>query len=129
MLNEHKIIGRVGQDPQVRHLENGMTVATFSVATNDKKKQGTDWVEETTWHNAVAWKHIAEIVEKYVKKGDLIYISGKSSNRSYEKDGVTKYVTELVAKDLKMLGGNNNASQSAPSPQVNQDAPTDDLPF
>lgn len=119
MLNEHKIIGRVGKDPEVRHLESGSVVANFSVATSESYKDRTtgEKVENTEWINVVLWKGLAEVAEKYVKKGDLIYVSGKSVTRSWEKDGVTRYTTELVGRDMKMLGSKGSGgSERAPAP-------------
>lgn len=104
-VNKAIILGRLGKDPEVRHLENGTTVANFSVATSEtwKDKNG-EKQENTEWHNCVAWKKTAEIIEKYIKKGDQIYIEGKLQTRSWEKDGDTRYITEIVINNLVMLG-------------------------
>lgn len=117
-LNQHQIIGRVGKDVEVRHLENGAIVANFSVATSEsyKDRQTGERKEDTCWHNVVLWRGLAEIAEKYVKKGDLIYISGKSVTRSWEKDGITRYTTEIVGKDMKMLGSKSQGGNKAPQP-------------
>lgn len=136
------LIGRVGKDPEVRHMESGNTVANFSLATSEKRKnkQG-EYVEQTEWHNIVAWNKLAEIIEKYVKKGDLIYIWGSITYRSWEdKEGVKKYRTDILASELKMLGSKNTeAGQRTQEDQVKDkitdaepsqdDGDNDDLPF
>ena len=129
-VNKVIIVGRVGQDPEVRHLENGV-VANFSMATSEtwKDKSG-EKKEATEWHRVVIWGKLAEVVEKYVKKGDMLYIEGKIVTRSYEKNNQTMYTTEIVANSMQMLGskqqgqitGNNNPEQ-APIQDDN------DLPF
>ncbi len=138
-VNKVILIGRVGKDPEVRHLENGMSVAKFTLATNERytNKSG-EKVETTEWHNIVAWRKLAEIVEKYVKKGNQIYLEGKITTRSYEKDNETKYFTEIVANNMQMLGSKKENQSSAPLSSEDNSAPqkvdiieeeTDDLPF
>ena len=132
-VNRATILGRVGKDPEVRNLENGTTVANFSIATSEsyKDKSGNK-VEKVEWHNIVLWKGLADIAAKYVKKGDLIYIEGKITTRSWEKDGSKHYTTEIVGNEMKMLGGRSGSSASSPAPG---DGPkdgtdgTDGLPF
>ncbi|MEM9895458.1 MAG: single-stranded DNA-binding protein [Bacteroidota bacterium] len=142
-VNKAILVGRLGKDPEVRHLENGATVANFSIATSEtyKDKQTGEKREQTEWHNIVLWRGLAEIAEKYVKKGDMIYVEGKLRTRSWEKDGITRYTTEVVGDNMTMLGGNpGNAQQSgamnvpAQQPEVSQSSAatedvTDDLPF
>ena len=146
-VNKVILVGRLGKDPEVRHLENGATVANFSMATSEtyKDRQTGERREQTEWHNVVLWRGLAEVAEKYVKKGDMIYVEGKLRTRSWEKDGVTRYTTEVVGDNMTMLGGSGgggssqsggdysqNQSQpmqeSAPSQDTASDA-TDDLPF
>ncbi|MEM9337217.1 MAG: single-stranded DNA-binding protein [Bacteroidota bacterium] len=151
-VNKVILVGRLGKDPEVRHLENGATVANFSIATSETYKDRTtgERREQTEWHNIVLWRGLAEIVEKYVKKGDMIYVEGKLRTRSWEKDGITRYTTEVVGDNMTMLGGGGNNGNSggstnsysgmnqessyqqqpvsAPSTQPVSDA-TDDLPF
>lgn len=138
-LNKVILIGNVGKDPEIRHLEGGAAVASFSLATNEtyKNKSG-DKVTNTEWHNIVLWRGLAEIAEKYVKKGTPIYIEGRIKTRSYDdKDGNKRYVTEIVGDNMQMLGraeeGTGFSRQDAPSPAVDDidlmDAQTDDLPF
>lgn len=107
MINKVILVGRVGKDPEVRNLENGTAVANLSIATTEsyKDKISGEKKETTTWHNLVFWRNLAEIAQKYVKKGQLLYVEGKLQTRSWEKDGVTKYITEIVGNELKMLGG------------------------
>lgn len=144
-VNKVILVGRLGKDPEVRHLENGATVANFSMATSEtyKDRQTGERREQTEWHNVVLWRGLAEVAEKYVKKGDMIYVEGKLRTRSWEKDGVTRYTTEVVGDNMTMLGGGGGSSQggdyassqpaqqqeSAPSQEATASDATDDLPF
>src|SRR5215210_6376821 len=106
-LNKAMLIGNVGQDPEIRTIPSGARVAQFSVATsrrwNDKSGQQQ---EKTEWHRIVAWERLVEIIERYVKKGDRIYVEGEIEYRQYQdKDGVTKYTTEIRAREVVLLGG------------------------
>jgi single-strand DNA-binding protein len=106
LRNKVILIGHLGNDPEVKDLESGTKVANFSLATNDyyKDPQG-ERVENTQWHHLVAWNKTAEILEKYVKKGQEVAIEGKLTNRSYEdKEGNKRYVTEVVVNELVLLG-------------------------
>ena len=106
-LNKVQLIGNIGNAPEIINLEGGKKVAKFSVATNESYKTAKgETVKETQWHNLVAWGKTAEIVEKYLTKGNEVAIEGKLTSRSYEdKAGVKKYVTEVVVNELLMLGG------------------------
>ena len=135
-VNKAFILGRVGKDPQVQHINDTKKVS-FSIATTDRgytKQDGTQVPDRTEWHNIVAWRGLAEICEKYVHKGDLLYIEGKITNRSWEKDGQTRYITEIVAEVVELFP-KNQQGQQAPAPgnetQLWEDpAPKkDDLPF
>lgn len=143
-VNKVILVGRLGKDPEVRHLENGATVANFSMATSEtyKDRQSGERREQTEWHNIVLWRGLAEVAEKYVKKGDMIYVEGKLRTRSWEKDGVTRYTTEVVGDNMTMLGGgggnspqSNDYSSSQPAQQESTPSQpaasdvTDDLPF
>ena len=114
MVNKVQLIGRVGKDPSVKHFQNNGAIAEFSLATDDsyKNKQG-EKVEQTDWHNIkVTGQKQAEIAEKYIKKGTLLYVEGKLKTRSYEdKDGNKKYVTEVVCETFKFLGGKSENEQ------------------
>ena len=132
-VNKAILIGNLGKDPEVRILDSGRSVANFSMATSESyKDKSGEKVTNTTWHNIVLWGPLAEIAEKYVKKGDRVYIEGRIENRTYEdKDGNTRYVTEIIGREMTMLGG-NKSQESAPAP-ANVDTSTgevkDDLPF
>jgi len=105
LRNRVMLIGNLGQDPQVKDLENGRKVAHFTLATNDGFKN-TDGqkVEETTWHNIVAWNGLAETASKYLKKGREVAVEGRIVYRTYEdKKGATKYITEIVLNDFLFL--------------------------
>ena len=144
-VNKVILVGRLGKEPEVRNLENGAIVANFSIATSETYKDRVtgEKKEITEWHNIVVWRGLAEITQKYVHKGDMVYIEGKLRTRSWEKEGVTRYTTEIVADNMTMLGtkgsgGGNSGSGYVPaetsaadnfraSPPV--DNSTDDLPF
>ena len=105
--NKVQLIGNLGNDPEVKHLESGKTVANFAVATNDRYyNQKGEKVDDVQWHNLVAWGKTAELAEKYLKKGSEIAVEGKLTSRSYEnKEGQKKYITEVVINEILMLGG------------------------
>ncbi len=113
-VNRVTLIGRLGQDPEVKMTPSGHKVASFSLATSEKfKDQQGSQNEKTEWHNIVAWRRLAEIIEQYVKKGSLIYIEGKLQTRSWDdQNGQKRYRTEIVANQMTMLGGDNNQGQS-----------------
>jgi single-strand DNA-binding protein len=145
-VNKVILIGNLGKDPEVRHLENGAVVANFPLATSESytDKNGNR-VENTDWHDIVVWRGLAEVVEKYVRKGHKVYIEGKLKKRSWQdKEGNTRYTTEVVADELTMLNrpDQNESQRSAPysnqgTPQqpsqidniINKDGENDDLPF
>ncbi|AMM50559.1 single-stranded DNA-binding protein [Rufibacter sp. DG15C] len=105
-INKVILIGNLGKDPEVRHLEGGVAVARFPLATSEtfKDKNG-DKQERTEWHNIVVWRGLAEVTEKYLKKGQSVYIEGKIRTNSYQdKEGVQRYSTEIVADNMTMLG-------------------------
>lgn len=105
LKNRVQLIGNLGQDPESKTLESGKKVAKFTLATSDSYKNGDGQkVNETTWHNVVAWNGLADIAGKYLKKGGQVAIEGRIVYRSYEdKAGATKYITEIVANELLML--------------------------
>lgn len=137
MVNEVTLIGNLGNDPEVRTTQNGRTVANFNLATSEsfKNKEG-ERITNTEWHRITAWSPLAEIIEKYVKKGSQIYLKGSLKTRSYEdKDGVKRNITEVVMKELKMLGGRQESRQQhepqqhIQEPVQAQESFNDDLPF
>ena len=106
LKNKVQLIGNLGKDPEIVNLESGKTLAKFSIATNDsyKNAQG-EKVTDTQWHNIIAWGKTAQIVEKYVTKGKEVAIEGKLTTRSWDdKDGMKRYITEVVCSELLMLG-------------------------
>ena len=106
MKNRVQLIGHVGQEPEVKNLEGGKKLANISVATNEVYyKENGDKVEKTEWHRVTAWGKTAEIIEKYVTKGKELAIDGKLTTRSYDdKEGVKRYITEIVANEVLLLG-------------------------
>ncbi|HEX8428941.1 single-stranded DNA-binding protein [Hymenobacter sp.] len=141
-INKVILVGNLGKDPEVRHLEGGVSVANFTLATNEyyKDKQGTR-VERTEWHNIAAWRGLAEMTEKYLKKGQQVYIEGKIRTRQYQdKENQTRYITEIIADEITMLGGRpqvgdgqaqtNGTAAAAEAPQTfRQEPELDQLPF
>ena len=110
LRNSVRLIGHLGDDPKVRKLDSGKTVANFSIATNEiyRDKSG-EKQSETTWHRLVAWGKQAEIVESYVKKGSEIAIEGKLTNRTWDdKNGEKQYITEILVNSVLLLGKNGN---------------------
>ncbi|MBL1279216.1 MAG: single-stranded DNA-binding protein [Fluviicola sp.] len=144
-VNKVILIGNLGKDPEVRHLENGAVVASFPIATSESytDKNTGQKIENTDWHNIVVWRGLAGIVEKYVRKGQKIYVEGKLKTRSWQdKDGNTKYTTEVIADELTILSrpeGQANQSQAPYSKEGTPEQPSkvddivkndkDDLPF
>lgn len=118
------LVGNLGKDPEIRNLEGGVTVARFTLATSEnyKDKSGNK-VEKTEWHNIVLWRGLAEVAEKYLRKGQQVYIEGKITNRNYQdKDGTQKYFTEIVADNMTMLGGRGGEGNGQPQSGGAQDA-------
>ena len=139
MVNKITLIGNLGKDPDIRTLENGTKVCTFSLATNENFKDKNDnWQTVTDWHNIVAWRYLADKAERELKKGSLVYIEGKMTYRKFtDKEGLEKTSAEVVASVLQSLdkrennpslsdGGNKFNPAAKPPPQAEQD---DDLPF
>ena len=106
-VNKVILIGNLGKDPEVRHLESGVGVANFSLATSEtyKDRKTGERVSQTEWHNVVLWRGLADVAEKYLKKGDKIYIEGKLRTRSWQdQQGNNRYTTEIIADNMTMLG-------------------------
>ncbi len=137
-VNKVILVGNLGKDPEVRYLDSGVAVANFSLATteNYKNKEG-ERVSQTEWHNIVLWRGLAEVAEKWLKKGSSVYIEGKIKTRKWEdKEGNTRYTTEILADNMTMLGGKPqvdadkepiNTQSSEGNASKNDSA--DDLPF
>ena len=106
LKNKVQLIGNLGMNPEIKNLDSGKKLAKFSIATNESYKNAKgDKIEDTQWHNLIAWGKTAEIIEKYVKKGNEIAVEGKLVNRNYDdKDGNKRYVTEVLVSEILMLG-------------------------
>lgn len=150
MINRVILVGRVGKEPEVRHLDNNASVARFTLATSEtyKNKNG-EKVTNTEWHNIVVWRGLADIAGRFVKKGTLLYVEGKIRTRSWDdKDGNKRYTTEIEADNFQMLspkhddggqpsvGSGSNQANTQPSNEFAPDVDfsagpeaTDDLPF
>ncbi|MEN6618589.1 MAG: single-stranded DNA-binding protein [Rikenellaceae bacterium] len=137
-LNKVMLIGNVGKEPEIRHLENDSMVASFTLATTERyKDKNGEWQEQTEWHNIVCWRALAERVEKYVKKGSQLFVEGKiRTNNWVDKDGQKRYSVEILADTIQLLGKRTESPATpqsiqqivAPSEASNEDLP-DDLPF
>ena len=106
-VNKVILVGHVGKDPEVRYLDKDVAVANFTLATTERGRtlqNGTQIPERTEWHNIVAWRGLAEIAEKYIRKGTQLYIEGKLQTRTWEKDGIKRYTTEIYAETINLLG-------------------------
>ena len=107
LKNKVQLLGNLGNDPEIITLESGKKLAKFSIATNESYRNAKgEKVTDTQWHNVIAWNKTAEIIEKYIQKGNEVMVEGKLTSRSYEtKEGEKRYVTEVVCNELLMLGG------------------------
>jgi single-strand DNA-binding protein len=148
-INKVILVGHLGKDPEVRAISTDRKVANFSLATTESyKNKSGERVDQTEWHNIVFYGPIADVIERYLKKGSQIYVEGKIRSRSYDdKDGIKRYVTEIIGDSMNMLGGrgnsdssgassSNTSSSSATSPAMEsagsfepQTSGADDLPF
>lgn len=138
-VNKVILIGNVGKDPDVRYVDTNTAVATFTLATTERGytlANGTKVPDRTEWHNIVLWRGLAEVCEKYVRKGDKLYIEGKIRTRSYDdQKGVKRYITEIYADNMEMLSApRQNTAAPANTPQGNTSAAPikaddTDLPF
>ena len=154
-INKVILLGNVGKDPDIRYLDNGVSVANFTLATTERgytAANGTQIPDKTEWHNIVAWRGLAQIAERYIRKGSQLYVEGKIRTRSYDDNtGNKRYVTEIYADNIELLGkrGDSNFEPSAdnrgaesfaapkpkPQPQQPVEDPfqggdsTEDLPF
>lgn len=159
-VNKVILVGNLGKDPEVRHLESGVPVASFSLATSESYKDRNSGERKTVteWHNVVLWRGLAEVAEKYLKKGDQVYIEGKLRTRQWESDNGTRYTTEVIGDNMTMLSSRpkqdegyappaaqstgsaapanpaaqpaaNTGMSSAPAESENSSEEVDDLPF
>ncbi|WP_430626805.1 single-stranded DNA-binding protein [Thiobacter aerophilum] len=129
MLNKVQLMGFLGADPEVRYTQEQEAVTRVRIATSETWKKNGEKHEKTEWHNVVFFGRLAEIVGEHLKKGSLVYIEGHLQTRSWEKDGETRYTTEIVAESMKMLPSGGKAT-GAPKTQKGQSKPSyDDGPF
>lgn len=147
-VNKVILLGNLGRDPETKTMPDGTKLAKFPLATSESyKDKSGNRVDQTEWHNVIIWRELAEIAEKYLRKGSTVYIEGKIKTRSWDQNGEKRYATDIVADTMRMVGGkkdSENSSQSQPSsnsaprvennsgmgknPPMNQSG-DDDLPF
>jgi len=131
-INKVILVGNVGRDPEIKSLPSGTRLATFSLATTDRRFKDENGNPRTEWHNLVAWSGLAEVVEKYVTKGKQLYIEGQIRTRNYEQDGQKKYFTEIHISEMELLGGRPSSDGGGfrdPGPSAGFPDDADDVPF
>lgn len=146
-VNKVILVGNVGKDPEMKYFDNDVAVANFTLATNERgytTSNGTQVPERTEWHNISCWRGLAQIAEKFIRKGTMVYIEGKIRSRSYDdQNGIKRYVTEIVADSIELLNRKSSdtdrsssdepqAQSRAPiskAPEVDDNTEVDDLPF
>jgi single-strand DNA-binding protein len=138
MVNKVILLGHVGKDPEVRHMDNNLVVAQFPLATSERWSRNGEKTTHTEWHNIVMWRGLAEVAEKYIRKGGLLYVEGRLRTRSWEdKDGNKRYTTEVLADTMNLVGpkadGQSGSSQAGvqipPIETTDIGSIPDDLPF
>ncbi len=137
MINKVILVGNLGADPEMRYTQSGTAVANFRIATSERyKDQSGEWQERTEWHRVVFFGRVAEVCGEYLTKGRQVYVEGRLQTRSWEdKEGNTRYTTEVVGREMKMLGqrGDGGGPRSKPArPSAPPNAPDDfedDIPF
>jgi len=103
-VNRITILGNLGRDPEIKTTQSGKSVCTLNIATSEiHRDKSSEWTESTDWHNVVLWEPLAGIAEKYLKKGNKVYIEGRLKTRSYDNDGVKQYTTEIIANNLVLI--------------------------
>lgn len=128
-VNKVYLVGRLGADPQLRYTPSGKAAVSFNLATNASwRNQEGEKQERTDWHRITAWGKLAEVIGEWLRKGSLVHIEGSLQTRKYEKDGEDRYITEVVARDMEMLGGKQESSGNA-APEESGPEAEDDLPF
>lgn len=138
-VNKVILLGNLGKDPEIRNLESGAKVATFSLATNRTYKgQDGKRIDETEWHNIVLWGNLADLAEKFLAKGRQVFIEGRIKTRQWDdKDGNRRYTTEIVGENMTFVGGRDQRDESTPTSDQNFSTSSekpeveegDDLPF
>lgn len=144
MINKVILVGNVGADPEIKTLESGAKYARIRLATTERiyNKERNETKEQTEWHNITLWRGLADVADKYIRKGSQLYIEGKIRTREYTKDGAKCYATEIIGDELKLLGKREGVSQTPPQVQRQvatsvadypmppmPDVSPDDLPF
>lgn len=129
-VNKVILVGNVGKDPETRYLDENTAVCKFSMATSEvyRNREG-EKVTQTEWHNVVLWRGLAQVAEKYVKKGSQLYIEGRIKTRSYDdKDGNKRYITEIVGDNMQMLGRKSDENQGGGNQPASQPAASNPAP-
>ena len=123
-LNLCQFIGRLGKEPEIRYTQGGDAVANFSIAVGESwKNKAGEKVEKVEWVRCVAWRRLAEIIGEYLTKGSQVYVSGKFQTRSWDQDGVKKYMTEIMVLQMQMLGGGSSSKEKVVSPKEEYSTP------
>jgi single-strand DNA-binding protein len=130
-MNKAMVIGNLGNNPEIRFTQSEIPVATFSVATTERWKDAEgNRQERTEWHRIVAWRGLAEVCREHLHKGDKVFVEGKLQTRKWEdQDGNTRYTTEIVARDMEMLGGRQEGTGSQSEGNTAEPPMPDDVPF
>ena len=130
-FNQATLMGTLGRDAETAFTASGIAKTTFSLATNRRYKKGEEWVEETTWHNIVLWR--SENLANYLTKGKQVFVAGRIDNRSYEKDGQKRYISEIIADEVLLCGGGGDKQAVPAKPATRKadsvDADSDEVPF
>lgn len=124
-VNKVFLVGRLGGDPEIKSTPNGKNVASFSLATSEKYN-GT---EKTEWHKIIVWEKLADVAEKYLKKGRMVHIEGKIQTREYESQGVKRFVSEIIASNLTLLDSANKENTATSQKDDSETLSADDIPF
>lgn len=114
-INLQILVGRLGDDPEIRFTPSGKKVANLSLATTHRFKVGEDWKDETTWHRIICWNADADFASKFLKKGSLAIVTGRTAKRSWEKDGQTNYITEVIADSIQAPEYRSGSIQPPPA--------------
>jgi single-strand DNA-binding protein len=131
MINKVILVGNVGADPEIKSFEGGVKMARIRLATTERVfiKEKNEYKENTEWHSITLWRTLADVADKYIRKGAQLYIEGKLRTREYDKNGIKCFTTEIVGETLKMLGKRDTQSQVASEPQRQQATSVDDYPM
>ena len=130
-VNKVILVGNAGRDPEVRYLDKNVAVANFTLATTERgytMQNGTQVPERTEWHNIVAWRALAELAEKYIRKGSQLYVEGKIQTRSWEKDGIKRFTTEIYADTIQLLGKRADRPDDQPGVAAGENIASEPLP-